>query len=187
MNAARATAVLGLLLLLTWLSWRAINTDAELFDRSLAALDHFAMVENALHRDLLTTRTGMSRNFDPLVREVNALYASLDQLGHATAFDKESAAAVDRIAALVRPEEAMVEQFKSDNALLQNSLAYFGLFSVKLSMTDQGKPLTEGVSALAAAMLHFTLDTSTDAAREVKARLDEVAAQSPSAGEADAT
>jgi hypothetical protein len=40
------------LLLLTWLSFRVIDPVSEPFDRSLGTLDHFAMVESALQRDV---------------------------------------------------------------------------------------------------------------------------------------
>jgi|GEM_PF-4645460 len=43
-----AAAVSVLLVLLTWLSFRAIDTDAERYDRALKALDRFAMIEIAL-------------------------------------------------------------------------------------------------------------------------------------------
>jgi len=68
-----AAAVPLLLMLLTWLSTRAVDKDAEMFDGALAALDRFAIVETALNRDVLSTRAGLLRNYDPLVREVNAL------------------------------------------------------------------------------------------------------------------
>ena len=71
----------------------------------------------------------------------------------------------------------LTEQFKSDNALLQNSLAYFGLFSVKLGASDLNGPIFPAVSELAAAMLHLTLDTSPPAAQAVAARLDGLATQ----------
>jgi signal transduction histidine kinase len=175
-----AAAVPLLLLLLTWLSLRAINTDAELFDRALGALDHFAMVENALSRDVLSARAGMLRNYDPLVREVNALHDSLDRLRDTVPVDAETAAAIDRLAASVSRQEELVEQFKSDNALLQNSLAYFGVFSVRLATLDNDGPLVSAVSGLAIATLHLTLDTSPAAAREVEDRLHEVAKLPPS-------
>jgi len=76
-----AAAVLLVLVLLTWLSFRASNMDAERFDRALGALDRFAMVESALQRDVLSARAGMLRNYDPLVREVTAL----NELGQAVA------------------------------------------------------------------------------------------------------
>src|SRR4051794_20951537 len=57
-----AAAVPVVLVLLTWLSFRASNTDAERFDRALGALDRFALVESALQRDVLSARAGMLRN-----------------------------------------------------------------------------------------------------------------------------
>jgi len=51
-----AAAVLLVLVLLTWLSFRANNMEAERFDRALGALDRFAMVESALQRDVLSAR-----------------------------------------------------------------------------------------------------------------------------------
>jgi hypothetical protein len=51
-----AAAISFLLLLLTWLSFRAIDQNAELFDRALGALDRFATIESALQRDVLSAR-----------------------------------------------------------------------------------------------------------------------------------
>ena len=98
MPAAAALPVL--LLLLTWLSFRAIDPDAERYDRALKALDRFTMMEIALHRDALSARAGMLRNYDPLVREVNALRESLGRLRDNASGDAEEAAAIDRFAAI---------------------------------------------------------------------------------------
>src|SRR5205823_3796920 len=122
-------AVPLVLVLLTWLSYRASNTDAERFDRALAALDRFALVESALQRDVLSARAGMLRNYDPLVREVNVLNELIIELRDAAAADAEEVAAVGRLAASVSRQEELIEQFKSNNALLQNSLAYFRVLS----------------------------------------------------------
>ena len=56
-----AVAVPFLLLLLTWLLLSGLNLNSPLFDRQLRALDDFAMIENALHRDVLTARAGLLR------------------------------------------------------------------------------------------------------------------------------
>ena len=92
-------AVPALLVLLTWLSFRAIDTDAERYDRMLKALDRFTTVEIALHRDVLSARAGMLRNYDPLVWAVNALREALDRLRDNASGDAEEAAAIDRFAA----------------------------------------------------------------------------------------
>jgi hypothetical protein len=63
--------------LLSWLSFRAVDPDAERYDRALKALDRFTLVENALQRDVLSARAGMLRNYDPLVQQVNALREAL--------------------------------------------------------------------------------------------------------------
>ena len=101
MRVLQATAtVVFLILLLTWLSLRAINPEAELFDRALVELDRFAMIENALSRDVFAARAGTLRNYDPLVSEVNALRESLGRLRDASAIDARTSAAIDRLAAL---------------------------------------------------------------------------------------
>ena len=169
MRVTPAVAIVPLLvLLLTWLSLRAINPEAELFDLALGELDRFAMLENALYRDVFTARAGTLRNYDPLVREINALHDSLARLRETSAIDGETTAALDQLAASIDRQEELVERFKSDNALLHNSLAFFGRFSVR--PTQSG--LDPAISAAAAAMLHLTLDTSSAAAREVQDRLD---------------
>jgi signal transduction histidine kinase len=172
---ASAVAVPLLILLLTWLSVRAINPNVDLFDQALGDLDRFEMAENALYGDVFTARTGLLRNYDPLVRHVNELYGSLDRLRETVAIDAETAAAVGLLAASVRRQEELVEQFKTVNALLQNSLSLFGRFGVRLATSQQNGPLGPAVSGAAAAMLRLTLDTSLATAREVQDRLDELA------------
>jgi signal transduction histidine kinase len=180
-----AAAIPVLLVLLTWLSFRAIDTDAERYDRALKALDRFTMVEIALHRDVLSARAGMLRNYDPLVQEVNDLREALGGLHDNASEDAQEAAATDRFATAVALQEQLTEQFKSDNALLQNSLAYFQLLSARLSASEGSGPLAPAVSGLAAAMLHLTIHTSSSAAREVADRLNALAAQPMASADAD--
>ena len=51
--AAPIAFVACLVLALSWFSSRAVNPEAELFDHALAELDHFAMIGNALHREMI--------------------------------------------------------------------------------------------------------------------------------------
>jgi signal transduction histidine kinase len=180
-----AATVPVLLVLLTWLSLRSINTDAEMFDRALGALDDFARLESTLQRDVLTARAGMLRDYDPLVLEVNALDDSLVRLREIAAADAETAAAIDGLAASVARQEELIEQFKSDNALLQNSLAHFGSFSARLVSSERNGPVGPAVGAVSNAMLHLTLDTSAAVAGEVESRLDDLSKQPAPSGSAD--
>jgi signal transduction histidine kinase len=179
MKVAPVTAAVPILLLaLSWLAFRAIDPEAERFDRALKALDRFSVMEISLHRDVLSARTGMLRNYDPLVREINALRDALGRLRDNAEEDAEEARAVDQFADAAARQEELTEQFKSDNALLQNSLAYFRLLSARLSTSDESSPLIPGVSALTAAMLQLTLDTSPAATHEVADRLNSLSTQS---------
>ena len=184
MTLAMATVALSLLLV-TWLSFSALNTNAERFDRALSALDRLAATESELRRDVLSARAGLLRNYDPVVDEVDALDEELEQLRAVAAIDAATAAAIDRVATSVARQEQLVELFKSDNALLQNSLTYFDRYSVRLSASNPSDPIALAVSALAAGMLHLTLDTSTATAAEVQGLLDGVASNSSSSGDAD--
>jgi signal transduction histidine kinase len=162
--------VLLLILMLTWLSLRAFDPAAELFDRALVELDRFAATETALYRDVFTARAGTLRNYDPLVEESNSLRELLESLRKTAAIDAETTAAVDRLVASVDRQEELVERFKSQNAVLHNSLAFFGRFTVQPAAPE----LEKAISTAAAAVLHFTLDTSSAAAREVEEQLDEL-------------
>jgi signal transduction histidine kinase len=144
-----------------WNWSREMTHGAETSGQVLRAIDAFAMAESELHRDVLRARAGMLRNYDPLVAEVQALHTALEHIpDHG------------RLAAALDEEENLTERFKTANALLQNSLAYFELFSNGLAAHPG--PLAEEVSKLTAAMLHLTLDTSPAAVTEVSAHLEGV-------------
>jgi signal transduction histidine kinase/CheY-like chemotaxis protein len=172
--AALLTAPL-LVVFVTWLSLSAITSGAAGFDRALDELDHIAWNEADLHRDVLSARAGLLRNYDPLVQEEDALDASVAALRASMAGDAVATAAIDRLAGSLAQQEEWVEQFKSTNALLQNSLAYFAVFSASLTTPGQDSPLPGTVSMLATAMLRLTLDTSPAAAAAVQMRLDQLA------------
>ena len=75
-----------------------------------------------------------------------------------------------------------MEQFKSSNALLQNSLSYVGLLSTSPAFGAQDAQLATATGAMAAAMLHLRRDTSSDAVKALQERIDRFAAQAPTVG-----
>lgn len=183
-GAPAAVGVLCLLALLTWLLLSGLNMNSARFDREIKALADFARFERGISREVLTARAGLSRNYDGLVRLADAYDDALARLREAAGSDPEEVAAVEVLAARVRRHQELIEQFKTKNALLQNSFAYFGLFGARLAASDD-KALAVAASALAAAMLHLTLDTSASSAREVEAKLDELSRLQNSPGEAE--
>ncbi|WP_088346900.1 MULTISPECIES: two-component system VirA-like sensor kinase [Rhodomicrobium] len=176
--SSTAAAASFLLLLLSWLLVRGLNLDAQSTVRAMQALDRLAVAQSALHRDVLRARSGLLRNYDPLVKENEATRAALECVRNIGGQRPEFASAIDTLSGAVDQQEQLVEKFKSANSLLQNSLAYFGFFSTRLNIVDGASaPPIPAVSSLAVAMLHLTLDTSEAAAREVEVLLDQLSGQ----------
>jgi len=174
MRVAQITAAAATLLLLTWLWLRGMYTGTNVMDGALRTLDTFAIAESSLHRDILRARSGILRNYDPLVQQVRSLYGAIDQLRSVTDADSELNAELDLLTRAVQEQERWTEQFKTDNALLQNSLAYFEIFSARLNAGESSATLSRRISDLAAALLRLSTDTSPAAIAAVDARLDDV-------------
>jgi signal transduction histidine kinase len=151
---------------------RAVDPNAERFDLALAEIDYFERVEADLNRNVVSARVGVLRNYDPLVQGARALEAAIVHLRRIAALDDTTRFAIDDLANVTVRQEDFVERFKTDNALLQNSLAYFSMFG-----SGWNGPLSASVSSLAAVMLRLTLDTSAVSAGAVRDRLDALAEQ----------
>jgi len=172
------------LVLLTWLLLSGLNLNSDRYDRELQAVHDFSELERGLNREVLTARAGLSRNYDALARMTDAYAEALDRLREAAGADTEESAAIEVLAARARRQQDLIEQFKSRNALLRNSFAYFGMFSARLAASDD-RPVVAATSTLASAVLHLTLDTSPAAVGEVKDRLEQLARLQNPPGDAE--
>ncbi len=172
------------LVLLTWLLLSGLNLNSDRYDRELQAVHDFSELERGLNREVLTARAGLSRNYDALARMTDAYAEALDRLREAAGAGTEESAAIEVLAARARRQRDLIEQFKSRNALLRNSFAYFGMFSARLAASDD-RPVVAATSTLASAVLHLTLDTSPAAVGEVKDRLEQLARLQNPPGDAE--
>jgi signal transduction histidine kinase len=182
-----AAAVGLLLLLLTWLLLRGTEGDTTGYALALQAFDDFALAEATLHRDILRARAGLLRNYDPLVTASDKIDDAVVRLrlqAHELGLDTKP---IDRLATTMAQQRALTEHFKTSNALLQNSLSYFGLLSTSQDYLGPDTQLAPATSALAAAILHLTLDTSPAAARAAQDRLDHLAIRATAEGHTQAT
>ncbi|MBW7975109.1 DAHL domain-containing protein, partial [Bradyrhizobium sp. BR 10289] len=183
-SAPLVAGVAFTLALLTWLLLNGLNVNSARYDTQLQALGDFTRFERGMTREVLIARAGLSRNYDGLVRMVNAYDDALTRLRNTAGLDDEQTLAIDVLAVRASRQESLIERFKSRNALLQNSFAYFALFSDRLAETGS-RPVVTAASALAAAMLRLTLDTSDAAARQVEDRLEDLAQLQASPAEQD--
>jgi signal transduction histidine kinase len=179
---AGAAAACLLLALLTWLLVRGLSTDTAEYSATLRTFDDFALAEASLHRDVLLARAGLLQDYDP----VNAAMAQIDsavaRLRSEALKDGLDTAPVDRLAAASRQEDELTERFKTDNALLRNSLSYVGLLSTNPDFVERNPLLAKPIGALAAAILQLTLDSSAPSRQAVQDSLAELAEQTPVEG-----
>jgi signal transduction histidine kinase/CheY-like chemotaxis protein len=168
-------AAAALFMMLTWLLQSGLNLNSPLYDLELGALDHFVEANRSLHREVLAARAGLARNYEGLVHGTEATADSLARLRDAASADPEQLAVIDRLTAQTARQEDLIEQFKSRNALLQNSMVHFGALSSRLAASDQNSAVVASVTRLAADMLHLTFNAMPMAERDVQSRLDELA------------
>jgi signal transduction histidine kinase len=173
----RLTYIIGtaalLLLLISVFSLLGMNPEASRYDRALAAISRFATAEGALRRDILSARAGLLRNYDPLNQATVALHRAVADLRQA----KVDNGVLGPLNDLIREQDGLTERFASDNALLQNSLAYFGWLSSHFVAVPSDAELDAAVADLSTSMLDLTLDTSTASKETAKGALDRLAAQ----------
>jgi signal transduction histidine kinase len=177
--AGAATAIV-LLVLLTLLYILGLDIHAAQSDRAVARMERFVTTESALRENLLAARSGLLRDYDPIDEKTTVLHTMIGNLRQ----ERVTPAVLAPLAGLLDEQDKVVEQFKSDNALLQNSLAYFGALSGRFDIGTENGPLDAAVTALAASMLHLVLDTSPAAAADVEARLAYLAQVPVTAGDA---
>lgn len=94
----------------------------------LTSLREIDINHASLQRDVLQARAGLLRNYDPLVDSIVNLHAAISRLRRLfPQSDVDTSSTLDdeltRLAASVDSDEQLVESFKTDNALLQNSLS----------------------------------------------------------------
>ena len=182
MKAGVTSGVAAALLLLTWLLLRGFAVDGRPFDTAMQLLDEIELADAAIRRDLLSGRAGLLRDYDPLVRAGHQLETAIARLREFAAPDQ-----VDRLEEWRARQEVLVEASKSDNALLQNSLAQFGRLTARLSAPPGGGVPVAEAGRLGSAILHLTLDTSAPVLEEVRRGLADLHRQAVPESEIEPT
>jgi signal transduction histidine kinase len=121
----------------------------------------------SLQRDILRSRAGLLRSYDPLVNSVVALreiVTRLEALVSQAGFSHEGRleTLLGELQRAIDSDEELVEHFKTRNALLQNSTDVFGqtLTSLYKSADPKVKMLMIGADDLGNLMMRFSLRPS---------------------------
>ena len=173
-----------LLVVLTYFLTQGTSINAPHHERA-DALQAVILYDAALQRDVLRGRAGLLPNYDTLVESMGSLRAAVAGLPvvDEVATEVETGAAESdmrgktaEIGTAVAEQEALVESFKSENALLQNSLSYFNHLSQRLTSGSNGGQArtTDEIGAVAAAMLRFISAPRQELAEAVTNAIDEL-------------
>jgi PAS domain S-box-containing protein len=171
----------ALMLLLTYLLFESKTPDLALRARIHEMLQTFELHEAELARDVLLARAGLLSNYDTLARTQQALRQDLEALGRESAAASEPAAR----ALLARHTRALVEAtgtklqlvdyFKSDNALLRNSLMYLTHAQAVLrAKVDKDRSVAEEMGHLSHLLLSFMQISDVNVGHEIQSVLDRI-------------
>src|SRR5690606_14444688 len=173
--------IAAILIVPTYLLVQGTAPDVRLHELTLDALRTIVLQSAALERDVLRARTGLLRSYDPLVQSIEKLKqasAHLRAAGEVADADERPLIdrKVDEVANAIDEQEALLERFKSENALLQNSLKYFTFLSGRLAAdSDHFRAAArEDLGAVTTAMLTFMSDPGPGEARRAAAALDQL-------------
>ncbi|TCL74844.1 two-component system VirA-like sensor kinase [Rhizobium sp. BK251] len=157
----------------------ARGPDREAHTAILTTLRAVDLNHASLQRDVLKARAGLIRNYDPLVDSVVYLHddltklrsllsqADVDDNGDLRALLRSLAYSVDR-------DEALVEEFKTENALLQNSLGIFSqvLGSLHRSPYQETQRAVMASDDLGNMMMRFSIQPNEALAQQIRFELD---------------
>jgi len=179
-NLAIAGAVLGALAFLL------VKTQVEEHDRYLHLVLRLQKADLALDEHLLEARHASLLNYDPLVEDLRDLRSGAEELAALPGFleteSRARARLTERAAELrrvVARKEALVERFKSENATLHNSLAFFPVAASELAETLDRRehPLALEVQALLRDVLTYSLHPHEEVLPRVQARIEALASR----------
>src|SRR5262245_11455489 len=176
------SVVAGLLLLLTYLLIQSRNPDLARRARMQEALQNLQLHDTELTRDVLLARAGLLPNYDSLP----GIGQQLSQIADALRADSTTvsgAAAMkmgkhaEALTAALQQKLTLVEYFKSDNALLQNSLRYFTHTGQNIGKQFKAeKNVAAEIAAVSNVLVRFIHTSELDAGKEAEAALSRLSA-----------
>ena len=160
--------VSGAVALLTFLFVQQKPVDSERHDRVMLDFQLLARLDAEVNADLLGSRYDLLRSYDPFVKklkEIQEAAAGLESIPEL--MSQPNRAQIVRLLAreseVLAEKAQLVERFKSDNAVLKNSLRYFPVLIAEASRAASGnKPMQEHLANLLRDVLLYDLTPHSD-------------------------
>jgi signal transduction histidine kinase len=169
---------LGLVVVLTVLYFKTQTTRLQEHGHIIDHLRELMQVDATLNQDILKARAGRLANYDPLVQSLAREHELLQALkeGPLALNQADSPDIDEHLTSYERTlagKEAVLEDFKSSNSVLRNSLAYFPLLAAGLTADEAGvEPRLHGkIDALLRDVLLYDRSGSKDLVPGIRAAL----------------
>ncbi len=179
-----ALVVVILLVLLTTFFIQSRSSDLALYARMHAAVGDYELYDAELTRDVVSARSGLLPNYDPLGADRRHIMATFDSLAKASSAGSNAAEAglrgpVELLAQAQSEKLAAVEHFESANALLRNSLLYLTFAGPALQIPREQPQVSDESRQLSYAVLRFVNALDSDVAAEITRILDRLSLVPP--------
>ncbi|MCZ6675757.1 MAG: hypothetical protein O7E52_00755, partial [Candidatus Poribacteria bacterium] len=168
---------LGAVLLLTFLfvKTRAVNFEAH--NRFIGDLRRLKELDATLNQDLLKSRYAKLTDYDPLVAGLAELKRLQTRLKKIPIFiarkgQIEINRRLDAHAVLLTQKADLLERFKSQNAILRNSLSYFPIVATALASRATDREMTTHLNDLLRDVLIYNLTSSEALAPQINAQVE---------------
>ena len=162
--------------LLTWLLINSVGPLGQDYVFAQRDVARVSLAEAALQRDVLLARADLLHDYDPLDADMADLRNSAKELRSQARIRPVDSALLDRLNATVDQEADALEQFKSGDALRQNSLSYFSMLDERLAATTTDQQTASALAALGDAVLHLTRFPGPAGVAQVRKQLEAVSA-----------
>lgn len=182
--AVRIFLGLAAISLLSFLYAKTQSFDQRQHNLIVANLSHFKQLDATLNQDIIESRSHLLHNYDPIVRSLSRLHAIINGFaaGPSSIYHRgqpDIDAQIDTLNTILKEKEGFVERFKSQNAILNNSLKYFPTVSddlMTLIRTTEGNgDLTLLLGKLLTDVLIYNLTASPELKQQIVRSLDSLA------------
>jgi signal transduction histidine kinase/DNA-binding response OmpR family regulator/HPt (histidine-containing phosphotransfer) domain-containing protein len=160
--------VSGVVALLTFLFVQQMPVDSVQHDRVMLDFQLLARLDAEVNADLLGSRYDLMRSYDPFVKKLKEIQEAAAGLESIPGLMSQRNRA-QSVRLLAREQEVLseraqlVERFKSDNAVLKNSLRYFPVLVAEASQAASGnKLIREDLANLLRDVLLYDLTPHSD-------------------------
>jgi two-component system cell cycle sensor histidine kinase/response regulator CckA len=180
-----AGVAIGMLALFSTKSNRFVFVEDDRFDNNL---ERFQQLDQDLNQDVLKARSRILNDYDSFPIQIAELKRTLNELDKVPSFIPKSGDVlihrkVEELWRLVKEKEQLVESFKSQNAVLNNSLDYLPVIGAELVKQVSGgketRELANPLNDLVQKVLAYSIHSSDEQASAIHDLLAQIQGEWP--------